>query len=524
MTTGSIDVWQTQPAVAELPGVAKRIPPAAVVGVIATGISWAASWIPSFWGDEAASVMSAERPIPSLIAELGRIDAVHGLYYLFLHGWIGAFGASELSVRLPSAIAVGIAAAGVVTLASRFAGLRVAVLAGLVFSVLPRVTAMGDEARSYAMQAAVAVWLMVWFLHLLRGRDTRPRAWLAYGVVLGLSAYLFLYLLLLTAVQVAAVLLAARGTRPQRAGTRRLVVAASSVAVIVALPILVIADRQKEQIAFLARRDYATAYSVLVDQWFGWVPLAVLCWLLVGCALAATFLCRRRPASAAASTRRDGVVLALAWLVLPTALLLLLNGFVTPLYNVRYLSFVTPAVAILIAIGLAAVPELLGRVSSRPLRAATLAAELLVIVAVVAAPAYLMQRTPFAKDGGSDWREVATAVRAEARPGDPIVFDQATKPSQRPRLAMRLYPQDFAAVRDVALATPFARRAGLWDAVHPVSALGHELAGVQRVLAVELRTTAQPADIRSLRRDGFQVTDVDHLHRTDLYTLTREQS
>ena len=73
--------------------------------------SFAGSWVPSLWGDETVSIMSAERSLPSLFSALGHIDAVHGGYYLFLHGWIGLFGASELSVRLPSAIAVGFAAA-----------------------------------------------------------------------------------------------------------------------------------------------------------------------------------------------------------------------------------------------------------------------------------------------------------------------------------------------------------------------------------------------------------------------------
>ena len=112
-------------------------PTAAVAGAIALVVTWLGSWNPSFWGDEAATVMSAQRPIASLFAELQQVDAVHGLYYLFMHFWIGAFGPSELSARFPSAIAVGLVVAGTVVLGSRLAGLRFGILTGLVCRARP---------------------------------------------------------------------------------------------------------------------------------------------------------------------------------------------------------------------------------------------------------------------------------------------------------------------------------------------------------------------------------------------------
>ena len=71
---------------------------------------------------------------------LGNIDAVHGLYYLVMHGWYAVFPATEFWSRLPSSLAVGVAAAGVVVLGYQTASLRVAVTAGLVFAILPRIT------------------------------------------------------------------------------------------------------------------------------------------------------------------------------------------------------------------------------------------------------------------------------------------------------------------------------------------------------------------------------------------------
>jgi mannosyltransferase len=130
-----------------------------ILGVIATGLVAAGSNIPSLWGDEAASVMSAERPLATLWPVLARVDAVHGVYYVLLHFWIDVFGSTAFSVRFPSALAIGFATAGMVLLAHRLGGLRLGVVAGLVFMIIPRTTYMGAEARSYALSAAVAVWL-----------------------------------------------------------------------------------------------------------------------------------------------------------------------------------------------------------------------------------------------------------------------------------------------------------------------------------------------------------------------------
>src|SRR4051812_39959882 len=157
---------------------------AAVIGAVSAVVAWLGSGTPSYWGDEAASVLSAQRSLSSLLGLLANVDAVHGVYYAFLHEWIRVFGSSELATRTPSALAEGVVVAGTVVLTARFATTRIAVLAGIVCAVLPRVTFFAVEARSYAIGTAVAVWLTVALVVLVQRRIRSRAAWAAYGLLL----------------------------------------------------------------------------------------------------------------------------------------------------------------------------------------------------------------------------------------------------------------------------------------------------------------------------------------------------
>lgn len=70
---------------------------------------------------------------------------LHGLYYLLMHGWFTVFPTTEFAARLSSALAVGAAAAQVVLLGRQLSGRTVAVTAGVLFAVLPRVTWAGAK-------------------------------------------------------------------------------------------------------------------------------------------------------------------------------------------------------------------------------------------------------------------------------------------------------------------------------------------------------------------------------------------
>src|SRR6516164_6100171 len=140
------------------------------------GGAWASK--PSLWFDEGATISaSASRTLPELWKLLGHIDAVHGLYYLLMHCWFAMFPPTEFWSRVPSALAIGAAAAGVTVFTKQFVpGRATAVCAGAVFAILPRTTWAGIEARSDAFAVAAAIWLTV--LLVAAVRQNRPRPWL----------------------------------------------------------------------------------------------------------------------------------------------------------------------------------------------------------------------------------------------------------------------------------------------------------------------------------------------------------
>lgn len=467
------------------------------LGLVGTAVSATGSWIPSYWGDEAASVMSAERTLPSLLRLLGHVDAVHGTYYLFLHFWIGAFGASEFSTRFPSAIAAGFIVAGTFLVADRLTSRPVAIAAALACAVFPRIDYVGAETRSYAFSTAAAVWLTLLLLELIERRPNSRLLWAAYGVGMAAGFYVFLYLVLLVPVH-AAYLLSTRRFAPVR-GRFALAIA---LAVVLALPIVWLGYQERNQIAFLEHRNYVNFINITVFQWLGNGYLAVAVWALVLLAVVSATLAWRRW-----HERSELIVLTTLWVLLPTVCLLAVNVF-EPTYNLRYLSFSAPALAMLAVAGVFR------------LRLAWVEAIVFVVVVGLCIQQDVVQRGPYAMDRGADLSQTAALLGSEARPGDAVVFDPTALPSQRPRLALHLYPQDFVGLKDVALKTPYKQRDELWDTTWPLSAVTKRLTGISTVWLLEVtgsKDNTHGTDVHTLEKLGYVEQSKHTVNRTIIY-------
>jgi mannosyltransferase len=488
-------------------------------GACAGVVAMLGSWIPSLGGDEAATVNSAKRSLGSLLGMLGHVDAVHGLYYVGMHFWTSVAGYSPFAVRLPGSLGVAIAAAAVVWMCGRMHSRRLAVIAGAVAVVLPRLTYAGEEARAYAFDAAAAAVLCAIVGEIVIGRMTRRGLWVAYTVVLVVGSCTFLYLWLLT-VAVGVFLLTARSLR----GQLRAWAVASALAVAALIPLAVIAYLERSQIAYLAKKPQVTPASLLVSMWFGQPWFALVAWALILVAIGGIVvtLVRRFHGRGAPGvrgfdgrplgTRPDIALLALCWLMVPTGILVVTSPVVSG-FTARYATLSAPAAAVLIAVGIDTLS------CRRWMLVAAVTA-----VAAAAAPVWVAQRQPYAMNG-SDWNDIAATVRTHAVPGDGILFDGGTRPSRRPRLAMDTDPRAFTAVRDVALETPYADNDTWYDKTYPVeeSADRGRFHGIHRLWLVEYSTAGftDAWGVDTLQQLGFHETTQYDLHSSVVYLFSR---
>jgi mannosyltransferase len=421
--------------------IAGRFDPLAIA-VFAALVSAAGAARPSLWFDEAATISAGSRSITELWRLLGNIDVVHGLYYLLMHGWLSVFPATEFWIRVPSCLAVGAAAAGVVVLGRLFTGRTVAVSAGVVFAILPRITWAGIEARPYALSTACAVWLTV--LVVVATRRGRHWWWFAYVVGMVVSTLVNLFAILIVLPHVVAVTLAS-GRR--RALSRW---AGWTVGGLVLLaPFVFFCRTQIAQVRWISPVSPATLLEIGYEQYFDHsAAFAVAAAVL----LAATLALRRF------ALLDDGArylaALAATWMVLPTIVLVAYSAVAEPIYYPRYLCYTSPAAALLIALCISALVRTRERVTA-----------VLAVLALAATPNYVFkQRGPYAKEG-MDFSQIADLVTERAGPGDCLILDNTVRwlPGPvRPLTAAR--PGAYEKLVDPGRGTPAAQRNRLWDA------------------------------------------------------------
>ncbi len=417
------------------------------IAVLAAVISGAWACRPSLWFDEGATISaSASRTLPELWKLLGHIDAVHGLYYLLMHGWLAIFPPTEFWSRVPSALAIGAAAAGVTVFTKQFVpGRTTALCAGAVFAILPRTTWAGIEARSYAFAAAAAVWLTV--LLVTAVRHNRPRLWVTYALALVLSILLNLNLVLL--VLAYAAMLPALTNESRKSRVIRWA-ASSAVAVGIMTPFIVFAHNQVWQVNWIYPVSWHYAFDIILRQYFDHsVPFAILTAVLIVAAVAA----RLKGAPGPGGDTRSLLIVCAAWTVIPTALVVVYSAISEPIYYPRYLIFTAPAAAVVIAVCVVTIAR-----KPWPIAAAIL------LLAAAAVPNYLfIQRWPYAKEGW-DYSQVADLISSHAAPGDCLMVDNTVPWRPGPiRALLAARPAAFRSLIDVERGAYGPKVGWLWD-------------------------------------------------------------
>ena len=392
---------------AKHPVLSSRLGPPLLTALVAFAVSCWGLTSPSFWRDEAVTADLTRRSVPQLLRVLHEIDAVHGCYYLVMWPFTTVFGVSELTLRLPSALAAAATAGLTTALGRRIGSLRLGLTAGLLVAVSPFLSRYAQEARQYTLVAALAV---LSTLLLVRASDRRGWAWYALSVVL--LGYLHLFALLILPAHVIA-----------RRDALRPWAAATGAALLPVAALAAFASTQRYQVSWI---EPITGKGMLkLAQALGWGPYLLVPAVL----LIALALWRYRPASPLIRT-------ALPWLLLPPGLLVGVS-LVSPYYVQRYLLFCVPAAALLIAAGLETLPW-------------RIAVPLVAVAAAATVPLHLDLRRQNARV--DDLRALAEIITEHKRKGDAVVFTD-----QRLRPVLSVYPSAYRGLDDVLrTSTPVA--------------------------------------------------------------------
>ncbi|WNI25044.1 hypothetical protein [Streptomyces sp. ITFR-16] len=396
------------------PGRTLPVWPLPMLWTLALGL-WGLSRQDSVWRDEAATWQVAQRSTDDLADLLAHIDAVHGCYYLLMHTLFGWFGANTTTLRLPSVLAMAVAAACVAAIGGRLGGKWAGLGGGMVFGLLPAVQFYLQEGRPYALVAAGAGVATLLLVTLLQGHGGAGR-WAAYaGAVLVCALLNWLSLLILPAHLVTLA----------RSGAGRGVLlrwaAASAAALAGALPLIV-----------FTTRDQAGQVS--------WIP--PLTWhMLIGPAI---LLAIGGLGALVDRPGQDGLSVAsvgLPLLAIPQAGLAGLS-LIEPLFLDRYVLFSLLGLALLIGAGLQAAVR---AAAPRFPAASTWLVPVLLGAAVLALlPQSLAKRSPESRV--DDVLAMTADIRRLKEPGGAVVF----VPSAR-RDAKLVSPDAFSGLRDIAL-------------------------------------------------------------------------
>ncbi|WP_328746909.1 glycosyltransferase family 39 protein [Streptomyces sp. NBC_00285] len=435
----------------------------------------------TLWQDEAVTYDMAHRSLPDLWATLAHVDAVHGLYYLLMHGVFAVWDGGLVALRLPSVLAMAGAAAGVAALGRRLAGAPAGLAAGTVFALLPVVQRYAQEGRSYALVTAIVV-AHTWTLVRACAEPDRRR-WAWYAGVGALAAALHEFALLALVAHGVA-LLAARAPRT----AVRAWAAASCGTLTATAPLVLLSLGQARQVAWIEPPSAG----------------AVLGFLLTAVAGAACAAVHRRtpqapPCTGTHRTPHDPglTAVALPLLLLPPAVLLLVSA-VRPLYVDRYVLYAQAGLALLAGAALGT----LWRSARARVPLVLAAAGMLGALA----PAGQHLRSPQSR--ADDVPAVARALRAAASPGDGVIF----LPGSRRVWTLQRDPAAYG-LTDIALASaPHTSHTLYGDELAPAG-IRREMLRVSRIVVV--REPARERQESNEREETKEAVLRDHFTRCE---------
>jgi mannosyltransferase len=430
---------------------------ASVVVMVAVGL-WGLDR-GSMWLDETATYTVVTRPVRQILAMLGNIDAVHSVYYLVMHVWMLP-GGGEVWMRVPSVLAMGVAAGATAALGTRLAGARTGLVAGLLFAGWPLVSYYAQEGRSYAGVAAAVLVGTYCLVRALSGGSRRW--WWGYAVSIVAATSLNELAVLAVMAHAVTVLLSRPGWRVWRWWLASVLTCAVLMA-----PVAVLSLQQSDQVSHTAALSRST-FGVLGEKFLGsslWLPALVVGLVVLGCV-----------AEVRRWRRHEGgglLAVALPLLLVPVVVLLAFS-LVDPLFEVRYVLFSVAGLPLLAARGVEQLATLGARASGRAVAGWAVAGLLVVALSAGQVPDLRHERTVDSRS--QDFAGAAAVLGAQAQPGDAVLFLPVSF-----RLGAMAYPGGFAHVDDIALDRSAARAANLRGTVRKPGAVREAMLTRQRV-------------------------------------------
>jgi mannosyltransferase len=354
----------------------------------------------SLWLDEAATVAIAGQH-GSAFWHAAAHDGGNMLgYYALLHVLIGWFGDGAFAIRFPSVVAAAVAAGAVTLLGLRLFDRRVALAAGLLTAVSLPLVFWGQDARGYAAMVALVAASFAAFAALVDG-PRRRGPWIAYVVFTALSVYASYVAIFALPAQLVALVVCRRQLW-------RRVLSAVAACAVCWIPLAVLAlSRGSGQLFWIGRPNFKLVRQVvqtLTSAGFepNFHPVAIATPLAI-----ATLALLLFAAARIVRQPRWGPLLALSWLVVPVALMLIWSFIGQPIFTPRNLLVSLPAVALLL--GWLIMSSRLGPVVPWLAVAVLIALRLVVLV-----PSY--------GTSPENWRAATAYVTGAARPGDCVAF------------------------------------------------------------------------------------------------------
>lgn len=354
----------------------------------------------SLWVDEAFTYMVTKSD--TWLATLSR-DVHPPLYFALITLWTNIVGISEFSFRYPSVLASVVSTALMVVLAKEIPHHRprrqaayLPLIAALLFALADLEIQVSQEARSYTLHL---VWVLLHILAYLKWLRTTERKWAVLFVISAALIVYTHYIGVFTSIALGGhALFFLRGK--QRVQAIALLVLAAGLFAPWLFGVVI-----PQQIGKFASDVVPASPSNLETLWRFRLTWFTQQWaLLIGLALLGLVAVRYAGQGWQLAVRPlRGTIILLLWILVPLGLAFWSNLYLPTLYDYR-ISQITPAVVLLIALGLA------------NLRGGARSFLLLVIVVHSVVTVEVYRPKP-------PWQAYGAMVAEAAKPGDLVVMD-----------------------------------------------------------------------------------------------------